>query len=140
MVENEELLASQKVVYYNQPTAIVVAKTQALADQMTYLVKVKYKNISKTPIIITIEDAIRAPKEENRLIPYAGLTPSDRGVNVQRIIKGQFKSPRQYHCMMELHTSLAVPVDDALEIHSSTQWLDLVQAAVAMLLKMPEHS
>lgn len=140
MYENEELLASHKVVYFNQPVAIVVATTQTLADQMTYLVKVKYKNVPKNVAVVTIEDAILAPKEENRLVSYPGLLPTDRGVNVQRVIKGQFISPIQYHCMMELHTNLAVPVDESLEIYSSTQWLDFAQAVVSLMLKIPEHS
>lgn len=138
--ENEELLASEKVIYYNQPLAIVVAKTQILADQSTYLVNVKYKNVSKKPAVFTIEDAIRAPKSENRLIQYTGITPTDRGINTQRVIKGTFISPRQYHFMMELHTAVTKPVDDALEVYASTQWLDMTQASIAQLLKMPENA
>lgn len=140
MFEHEELLASDKVVFYNQPVAIVVAKTQVLADQTSYLVKVNYKSVSKKPIVFTIEEAIKAPKEDNRLVPYPGIVPTDRGGNIQKIIKGKFESPRQYHFTMELHTTVTKPVDDLLEVYSSTQWLDMAQAAIAQLLGIKEHS
>lgn len=138
--ENEELIASDKVIYYNQPVAIVVANTQILADQSTYLVKVKYKNVSQKPAVFTIEDAIYAPKEDNRLIQYTGITPTDKGVNTQRVIKGKFISPRQYHFMMELHTTVTKPVDDSLEVYASTQWLDMSQASIAQLLNISENA
>ncbi|KAJ8736260.1 hypothetical protein PYW08_006916 [Mythimna loreyi] len=136
--ENEELLASNKILYYNQPVAVVVAVTQVLADKMACLVKVNYKNISKKPIVFTIEDAIHAPKEENRLIPYPGIVPLDRGANIRKVVKGTFIGPRQYHNMMELHTTITKPVDEGLEVISSAQFMDLTQAAIAQLLKMPE--
>lgn len=140
MYENEELLASEKVTYYNQPVAILVAVSQVLADKSACLVKVKYKNIPKKPIVFTIKDAIHAPKEENRLVRYDGITPVERGVNIRQIIKGTFVSPRQYHHMMELHTCVTKPVDEGFEMNSSTQFIDIVQAVTAQLLKMPESS
>lgn len=127
-------------MYYNQPVAIVVAKTQTLAYQATTLVEVKYKNASKKPIVFTIEDAIKAPKDENRLVQYPGIVPTDRGSNVTKVIKGQFISPRQYHSMMELHTCVSKPVDGALEVLCSTQFMDLAQASIAQLLTIPENS
>ena len=138
MFENEELLASNKIIYYNQPVAIVVAVTQVLADKMACLVKVNYKNVSKKPIVFTIEDALHAPKEENRVFTYPGIVPTDRGANTRKVIKGTFISPRQYHHMMELHTTVTKPVDEGLEVISSTQYMDVTQAAIAQLLKIPE--
>ncbi|KAG6453184.1 hypothetical protein O3G_MSEX007992 [Manduca sexta] len=138
--ENEEFLASEKIRFYNQPVAIIVANTQMLADQATYLVKVNYKNVSKTPVIFTIEDAIKAPKEEKRLVPYEGIMPTNRGANVFKVIEGKFISPRQYHHMMELHNTLTIPVDDRLEVISSTQYMDITQGSIAQLLNKPEHS
>ncbi|XP_063543961.1 xanthine dehydrogenase-like [Cydia strobilella] len=137
LFENEELFADDKIYYYNQPVGLVVAETQVIADKAACLVTMKYKNISKKPIIFTIQDAIDAPPLENRLITYEGITPSDRGVNVQRIIKGSFYSPRQYHHMMELHATLTSPVDNGYEIDCSTQWMDITQAAIAQLLNIP---
>ncbi|XP_022822065.1 indole-3-acetaldehyde oxidase-like [Spodoptera litura] len=138
MFENEELLVSTKVNFYNQPVAIVVATSQELADKMAQVVKVNYRNVPKRPLIFTIEDAIHAPKEENRLIPYPGIVPTDRGANVRKIIKGTFISPLQYHHMMELHTTVTIPVDNGYDVISSAQYLDITQAAIAKLLKIPE--
>lgn len=136
--EKEELLASHKISYYNQPVAIVVAKTQAIADRAANFVKVNCKNIPKRPLVLTIEDAIKAPKEENRLVMYPGITPTEKGVNVKKVIKGQFYSPSQYHFMMELHTTTVKPVDERLEVYCSTQSNDHIQAAIAQVLKIPE--
>lgn len=137
-IENEELFASDKVIYYNQPVALVVAVNQKLADKMTLLVKVNYKNAPMKPIVFTIEEAIQAPKHENRLVSYPGLEPTDRGTNTKHIVKGTFISPRQYHHMMELHTTVTKPVDEGFEVISSTQFMDHVQASIAQVLKIPE--
>lgn len=139
LYENEEVLASHKIFYFNQPIAIVVAETQVLADKVSNLVKVKYKKLPNKPVIFTIQDAIQAPPLENRLVLYPGITPTDRGVNVQKVIKGKFYSPRQYHNMMELHTSITRPVDNGFEIDSASQWMDIAQAAIARFLKIPEN-
>ncbi|XP_063826491.1 xanthine dehydrogenase-like [Ostrinia nubilalis] len=138
MTENEELLANNQVRYYNQPVAIVVAKTQAIADRASNFVKVNYKNISKRPLVLTIEDAIKAPKDERRLVTYTGITPTERGANVRKVIKGRFVSPISYHFMTELHTTVVKPVDEGLEVHCSTQWQDHIQASIAQVLNMPE--
>ncbi|XP_063373978.1 uncharacterized protein LOC134661729 [Cydia amplana] len=138
--EDEELLASHKIFYYNQPVAIVVAETQVLADKVACLVKVNYKNISKKPIIFTIQDAIEAPPLEHRLNSYPGIDPSDRGVNVQRVIKGEFYSPRQYHHMMELHTTVTRPVDNGYEVDCSAQWLGITQSGIALVLDIPYNA
>ncbi|CAH0592539.1 unnamed protein product [Chrysodeixis includens] len=139
-IENEELLVSDRVLFYNQPVAIVVAVNQDLAEKMTSLVKINYKNIPNRPIVFTIDDAIHAPKHENRLVPYPGLEPTDRGANTKHVVKGTFTSPRQYHHMMELHTTVTKPVDEGFEVISSTQFMDHVQASIAQVLKIPESS
>ncbi|CAG9796495.1 unnamed protein product [Diatraea saccharalis] len=140
LVEKEEILANNKIVYYNQPVAIVVAKTQAIADRASNFVKVNYKRVSKLPPILTIEDAIKAPKQENRVTAYEGITPTDRGINVKKVIKGNFYSPLIYHFTMELHTAVTLPVDEGLEVHTSTQYVDLVQAVIADMLNVPEST
>ncbi|XP_072940941.1 xanthine dehydrogenase-like [Epargyreus clarus] len=136
--EFEVLLASKKVQYYNQPVALVVANTMALADQVKSLIKINYSNIWDKPIVFTIEQALEAPKEENRVKPRQSISPTSRGTNVQKIVKGTFISPRQYHFMMELHTTVTIPVDNGFEIQSATQYTTQLQSAVARVLNVPE--
>ncbi|RVE48162.1 hypothetical protein evm_007222 [Chilo suppressalis] len=138
--EQEEILASNKVRFYNQPVALVVAITQAIADRASNFVKVNYKHVSKEPPVLTIEDAIKSPKLENRLLPSTGINPTDRGANIQKVIKGNFYSPLQYHFMMELHTAVTVPVDEGLEVYNSTQHVDVAQAVIADMLDVPEST
>lgn len=137
--KDEIFLVSEKIEYYNQPIAVVAARTQALADGATYLVKIKYKNISQTKPVLTIKDARKAPVNENRIMRYDPISPSDRGINIKKVMKGHYYSPQQYHHMMELHTTLIRPVDDKIEIWTASQFLDGVQRAVAKLLTLPDN-
>lgn len=137
--DKEEILASDKVRFYNQPVAIVVAKTQAIANRAANFVKVNYKNISKRPLVLTIEDAIKAPRDENRLVIYPGITPTQKGAFVKKVIKGQFVSPLSYHFMTELHTTVTRPVDDGVEVYTSTQNMDHTQGSIAQALNIPTN-
>jgi xanthine dehydrogenase/oxidase len=41
---------------------------------------------------------------------------------------------------MEGQVAVCNPIDDGYEVHSSTQWLDLVRQGVAQLLKLNKSS
>lgn len=132
---DEEILAT-KIKHYGQAIAIVVAKTEKLAEQVAKKVKVTYKNMSNVPPVLTID---AAKKNSNRYI--AGdpkIDPKTRGTDVKKVIKGVYELEAQYHYYIEPLTCVVIPTDDRLEIHDSTQWMDLTQIAVARSLKIPE--
>lgn len=133
--EEEEILVSKEVKFYGQPVAVIVADSEFLAAKAATMVKVTYKNISKPPIL-TIDEA---KKHSNRYIPSENkIDPKDRGNNVKTVIKGVYEIGAQYHYYLEPITSVVTPVDRGLEIQDSTQWMNLLQIAVARSLQMNE--
>ena len=56
------------------------------------------------------------------------------------MISGQVECGSQYHFHMETHTAVVIPDEGGFKVHSSTQWADRVQAAVAIVLDIPASS
>lgn len=46
----------------------------------------------------------------------------------------------QYHYSMETQTCYCIPIEDGLDVYSSTQFIDLVMIAVSQALNVPENS
>ncbi|XP_068627552.1 uncharacterized protein [Battus philenor] len=131
----EEVLASKKVLYHGQPVGLVVAASRKLALQAARYVKVTYKNV-RTPVL-TIADALVAPDKDKRIRKDATVKATDRGTNTTHVIRGEYMVPDQYHYTMELQSCVAKPTSRGLMLRSATQWMDLVQVAVARMLEMP---
>nr|QIA97582.1 aldehyde oxidase 3 [Ostrinia furnacalis] len=133
--EVEEILATD-IKYYGQPIAILVATSEELAASAAKKVEVKYKNVSKDRPVLTID---QAKKDSNRYRAYPdNITPTAKGENVDKVIKGVYEIEAQYHYYMEPITSVVVPVDRGLEVYDATQWMDLTQAAIAECLAIKE--
>ncbi|XP_075976671.1 uncharacterized protein LOC142976939 isoform X2 [Anticarsia gemmatalis] len=131
----EEILAT-KIRFYGQPIAILVATSERLAANCAKKVKVTYKNVSTVAPVLTID---AAKKDSSRYIPGdAKIEPKTRGTDVKKVIKGVFEMGAQYHYYLEPMSCVVVPVDNTLEVYDSTQWMDLVQIAVARSLAIHE--
>lgn len=133
--ENEQILADTNIKYYGQPVAIVVARTQDLAARAANLVKVTYKNVPKTPPVLTINEG---KKDSKRLVTGDTINPKGKGTDVRKVIKGVFEIKAQYHYYLEPLSCVVVPVDKGLEVYDTTQWMDLTQTAVARSLNIQE--
>lgn len=133
--EDEEILAN-KIKFYGQPIAVVVAKTEKLAAEVAKRVKVTYKNVSTAVPVLTIDDA----KKDSRRYVSGGATiePIGRGDNVKKVIKGMYEIEAQYHYYLEPISCVVVPVDKTLEVYDSTQWMDITQIAIARSLGISE--
>lgn len=59
------------------------------------------------------------------------------GENIDNIIRGTMEMGTQYHYTMETHVAICVPIEDGIDVYSSTQWIDAVQIAVADVLNIP---
>lgn len=66
------------------------------------------------------------------------LERKSRGENVQHEIAGSFNMGGQYHYTLETQACHCEPVDGGLRLRSATQWPDLVQVAVAQMLRLRE--
>lgn len=133
--DEEEILAT-KIKFYGQPIAIVVAKTEKLAEKVAKKVKVTYKNVSTAAPVLTIDEA---KKDSQRYVAGTpSIEPDGRGDNVTKVIKGVFDMEAQYHYYIEPITCVVVPVDKMLEVYDSSQWMDLSQIAIARSLGISE--
>ena len=55
-------------------------------------------------------------------------------------IKGTYEATGQYHFTLETQTCVCVPIEDGMDIYSSTQWIDAIQLTVASMLNLPRNS
>ncbi|KAK9496480.1 hypothetical protein O3M35_013242 [Rhynocoris fuscipes] len=137
LVEYEELFCSGKVQYAGQPVGILIAVTQDLAVNAANNVKITYSNEVKP--MLTIKDVLNS-KQTGRIQLQQSMDPTETGRDVQYKIKGEYEIESQYHYTLELQTCLVEPIEDGLNVYSSTQHLQVVQSAIAAMLGIQENS
>lgn len=59
--------------------------------------------------------------------------------NIYYKINGEHEMEGQYHYTLELQTCFCEPIEDGLNVYSSTQHLQIVQSAIAVMLGIPEN-
>lgn len=134
----EEIFCSAKVLYYGQPLGVILADTISLANQAAKLVKVEYER-TDCKVLPTIWDVLEA-KAEDRITKQPMCNVSEKkGENTTKSIKGRYEVNGQYHYTMEPQTALVIPSEYGLEVHSATQFMDVVQVAIAKSLLIPEN-
>ncbi|KAL6263816.1 hypothetical protein P5V15_003899 [Pogonomyrmex californicus] len=139
LMEDELLFAEGDVLYAGQPVGVIVAETHNLANEAAKLVKINYsESLSRKPVI-SIEDAF-ASGDNTRFRNSVNVPAKERGENVKREIKGVFECGGQYHYTMETQSCVCVPKEDGMDVYSSTQWMDLNQAAIADVLDVRYNS
>lgn len=140
--DTEEIFCSRKVLYHGQPVGIVVAESLALVERASKLVKISY-NYTHEPIIPTVRELFMSEHKNARLISTDhGFTGNKYEKSTEGPIRvsGELQLGGQYHYSMETQTCICVPIEDGMDIYSSTQWVDLVQVAVARMLNVSESS
>lgn len=76
----------------------------------------------------------------DRIIDMGQIKTADsEGLNVSHIITGNFEMGSQYHYTMETQTCVCIPNEDGMDIYSASQWIDIVQCAVALVLNVPQN-
>ncbi|XP_058054256.1 uncharacterized protein LOC131205951 [Anopheles bellator] len=141
--EVEEIFCSGQVLYHGQPVGVIVAETFEQAYQAAPLVNVIYEKALSKPIYPTLKSLVDARRSQDRVFtPGASKRGSAYRVNVSatKKIAGRFEMTGQYHYTMETQTCVCVPIEDGMDVHCSTQWVDLCQVAIASMLKVPENS
>ncbi|KAJ8720088.1 hypothetical protein PYW07_012131 [Mythimna separata] len=140
MSDQEEILCSKEVKFYGQPAAIIVADREKTANNAARLVKIHYSSISKNKPLINIDQVLKSPEKDKRVRADQAEEATDVGQDVKSVINGELELEEQYHYYMEPQTCVARPTEDGMEVISSTQWLDLVNVAIAQSLKVPVNS
>lgn len=62
------------------------------------------------------------------------------GIETTRTLTGRFEAGGQYHFTMEAQSTCCVPAEDGIDVHSSTQWMNFVNIAIAECLNIPENA
>ncbi|XP_055692709.1 uncharacterized protein LOC129795453 [Lutzomyia longipalpis] len=157
--EPEEVFCSEKVLFNGQPVGVIVAEEMSQAVYAADLVKIQYaskvkeeesfagslyryfKGDSSSPeekILPTLEDVLREdPKltEHRFQIPIVVHAASQTGVGqLSNNIRGHLLCGPQYHYHMETQQTIAVPVEDGMDIFPSSQWMDMTNMGVAHVL------
>ncbi|XP_026741583.1 xanthine dehydrogenase/oxidase-like isoform X2 [Trichoplusia ni] len=131
---NEEILCDGNVKFYHQPIGIIVAETQHVADRASKLVVVKYSNVRKP--VIDIKEAV---KDESKNTLHASAEATNPGTDVYKTITGSNTFYGQCHFPLESIVCVAKPIEEGLEIHAATQWLDGVHTMVSRALNLGEN-
>ncbi|KAF9416490.1 hypothetical protein HW555_006157 [Spodoptera exigua] len=131
---NEEILASGTVKYYNQPMAIVVAKSRYIADRAAKLVTATYANV-KDPLL----DVKQTINNSERSTQFTKIAATDTGTDVVEVIKGFNEVHGQYHYVMETLTTVVKSSDEGLEVYCSTQWMEGVQLMISRALNLSQN-
>ncbi|KAI5646251.1 molybdopterin-binding domain of aldehyde dehydrogenase domain-containing protein [Phthorimaea operculella] len=139
MTDDEEILADKVVKFNGQPVGIIAADKMTTAIKAARLVKINYTMINKVKPLINIDDVLKSPQKNTRVKMDRTIEPTDHGDDVKQTLEGEFKIPGQYHFTFELQTCVVKPTEDGMEVYSSTQYLDLVNIAIAESLKIPEN-
>lgn len=134
----EEIFCSEKIRYNGQPVALIVAKTEQLANIAAEMVKVSYKDVSNKPPVLTVRQALKSPDLKERMVTENTITPTaEKGTDVSKVIKGSFDFYGQYHYTMETQTCVCIPTEDGIDVYPASQWMDLVQATISEVLNIP---
>lgn len=133
---DEKLFAVDRVTTQGQTIGAIVADTQTIAQRAARMVKIEYEDLS--PIIVTIEDAIRHksflgdPKILERGDYRKAFAEADH------VIKGEVRMGGQEHFYLETHAAIAIPRDtDDLEVFCSSQHPTEIQKLTAHVTGLP---
>lgn len=137
VIETEEILCSSKVKFYGQPVGIIVADREKTANKAAGFVKIKYSSINTKKPLLNIDDVLKSPEKDQRVVNNKTVQPTDTGSDVRCVVHGELGMETQYHYTMEVQTCVVKPTEDGIEVYSSTQWLDLTNVAIAQCIKVP---
>ncbi|XP_058124986.1 uncharacterized protein LOC131281799 [Anopheles ziemanni] len=138
----EEVFCSGEVLYHGQPVGVLLAETMAQANHGATLVRIMYERMASQPVYPTLKSLMDDARSKARIFdePRRSSRARVNPIEATRKIIGRFEMAGQYHYTMETQTCVCVPIEDGMDVHSSTQWVDLCQVAIASMLKVPESS
>lgn len=129
----EEIFVTEDIAYAGQPVALVVADSQAAANEIASSVQIKYKNVQKP--IVSLEEAIEKKQFFPSEVPDNIIGDVEATfIGCNHVITGQIKSGAQHHFFIEPQTCSVVREEHDYKVFSSTQSSKDVQYAVATAL------
>ncbi|KAJ5078201.1 aldehyde oxidase [Anaeramoeba ignava] len=138
IIWDEETFASKEVNFFGQIVGVVVADTQAKADEAAHVISqnVEYEDL---PFFQTIEEAIEKKSflDEPKVMVLGD--PDEAFKNSDGIIEGEMRSGHQEHFYFETENCLVIPNQDEITVYAACQNLAKVQEAVARFLGKPKN-
>ncbi len=132
---DEPLLAVGKVHYVGQPVFLVVADSHLVARQAARLGNITYREL---PALLTIDAALAAESRfENGPVVWAKGDAGAAIASAVHVVTGQMEVGGQEHFYLEGQVAAAIPQEDGMLVHSSTQHPTEVQHKVAHALGLP---
>ncbi|RWK56762.1 xanthine dehydrogenase family protein molybdopterin-binding subunit [Mesorhizobium sp.] len=132
-------LKSERVRYYDEPVALVVAETFEAARAAAGLIRVRYDEESGLyDLPAHVADAY-APKRTNAGFETDSVVGDFESAFAAAPVKVDvtYRTPFEHHNPMEPHATLAAWSGNELTIHTSAQTLANFRAGVASTLRIP---
>ncbi|NAZ37065.1 xanthine dehydrogenase molybdopterin binding subunit [Rubellimicrobium sp. CFH 75288] len=135
VAHDEPLLCDGAIHYLGQPLFVVAATSHRAARRAARLARVEAEE--EAPVL-TIDDALAAGWrfEEGPRIWQKG-DPDAALATAPRRVRGRLEIGGQEHFYLEGQAALAIPGDDGMEVHCSTQHPSEIQHKVADALGLP---
>lgn len=134
-VKGDDPIFADKVVdFHGQVLFAVIAETRDAARRAVQLAEIE---IDAEPAYITVDQALEA---QHRLMPDYVFRKGDSQAALAagpRRLSGTLRIGGQDHFYLEGQIALALPAEDGMFVHSSSQHPSEVQAIVAKMLKLP---
>ncbi len=139
--ERLHVMQDDRVRFYGQPVALVVAETQDHAEHAAHLVQIRYR--SETPVCDPLDPRAEA------IVPQEGREPGPHAADQVRgdpdaalaaapvSIDAAYDCPRQNHVPIEPNATIAAWDGDQLTLWSKSQFVVNEQAEMAAILGIP---
>jgi len=137
IIQDETLLAEDKVHFIGEPVALVVAKTGELAQKALKKIKLE---IEELPVVTDPREAFANGQIIGNSRTFA-LGDIEGAWNIcDVVVEGRCDIAGQEHVYLETQRARAVPLEDrCFRIHSSTQSPYAVQKSSARILGLSHH-
>lgn len=130
--ENRAPLSDDKIYYYGQFVAVVVAHTLEQAEEATHHVKVSYD--AEKPDVMPAEMPL--PSGEGRA-HYSRGNAASAYASAPVQIEGYYSTPTQTHNQMEMHATIAHWNGDRVTLYETTQQVVSHHNTSAEILGLP---
>jgi xanthine dehydrogenase YagR molybdenum-binding subunit len=136
------VLASERVRYYDEPVALVVAETLEAARGAAGLIRISYEQeASPFDLCKGVETAYRPERANAGLATDSTVGDFEAAFGSAPVtIDASYVTPFEHHSPMEPHATLAVWSGDELTLYTSAQTLTNIRSGVAATLMIaPER-
>ena len=132
-------LASDKVQYFGEPVALVVAETAEGARAASQAISVTYERVAGAFVLESASrDAYDPMKSGNGAPSDSTVGAFDSAFEVAPVrVDAIYKTPYQSHAMMEPHASLAWWQDGKLTVRGALQLVESAHKSIASTLQLP---